>query len=177
MPGAFLPDAERSGSIVDIDRWMAMRGIELAEAGRNVEVNLSGRSLADDDLMDELADALTSAGTSRRRMVFEITETTALGNPDATRELAERLASLGCSLALDDFGTGYASLTHLRHLPIQMLKIDASFVAGIRDCTIDRTLIRGIAAIASELGMLTVAEGVEDGATYELLRGYEIAPV
>src|SRR5919106_970825 len=173
-PAMFLPEAERSGAIVMIDRWMAMQALKLAGAGRNVEVNLSARSIDDDDLMAELAEALASAGSSRRRLVFEITETAALGNPDAARELAERLGTLGCSLALDDFGTGYGSLTHLRHLPLHMLKIDTSFVAGLRQSHADRTLVRGIATIAREMGLKTVAEGVEDAATYELVKGYEI---
>jgi PAS domain S-box-containing protein len=173
-PAMFLPEAERSGAIVMIDRWMAMQALKLAGAGRNVEVNLSARSIDDDDLMAELAEALASAGSSRRRLVFEITETAALGHPDAARELAERLGTLGCSLALDDFGTGYGSLTHLRHLPLHMLKIDTSFVAGLRQSHADRTLVRGIATIARGMGLKTVAEGVEDAATYELVKGYEI---
>lgn len=173
-PADFLPQAERSGLIVEIDRWMSREGLRLARRGRNVEVNLSARSIQDDAFMDELSDAIRSAGVSARRLVFEITETSALQNFDATTEFAERLDRLGCLFALDDFGTGYGSLTHLRHLPIQMLKIDISFVRGIRKSAADRTLVRGVAAIARELGMQTIAEGVEDAVTYRVLGDYGI---
>ena len=116
--------------------------------------------------MAEIADRLADAGVSARRLVFEITETAALENVDAARDLAERLGRLGCVIALDDFGTGYGSLTHLRRLPVKLIKIDASFVRGLREHPEDRALVRGVAAIARELGMQTVAEGVEDAATF-----------
>jgi PAS domain S-box-containing protein len=173
-PAEFLPAAERSGLIRSIDLWMTMRGLELAEHGRNVEVNLSAHTIADDGLMAEIAERLGRVGVSARRLVFEITETAALENVDAARDLAERLGRLGCAIALDDFGTGYGSLTHLRKLPVKLIKIDASFVRGMRDHPEDRALVRGVAAIAKELEMQTVAEGVEDATTYDLLRDYEI---
>jgi len=173
-PAEFLPAAERSGLIRTIDRWMTFRGLDLAERGRNVEVNLSAHTIADDGVMAEIADRLAGAGVSARRLVFEITETAALENVDAARDLAERLGRLGCVIALDDFGTGYGSLTHLRRLPVKLIKIDASFVRGLREHPEDRALVRGVAAIARELGMQTVAEGVEDAATYRMLREYGI---
>jgi EAL domain-containing protein (putative c-di-GMP-specific phosphodiesterase class I) len=173
-PAEFLPAAERSGLIRSIDRWMTIRGLELAEHGRNVEVNLSAHTIADAGLMAEIADRLGHAGVSARRLIFEITETAALENVDAARDLAERLGRLGCAIALDDFGTGYGSLTHLRTLPVKLIKIDQSFVRGMRDHPEDRALVRGVAAIARELGMQTVAEGVEDATTYDLLRDYDI---
>ena len=174
LPAEFLPAAERNGAIIAVDRWMTARGLEVATQGRSVEINLSARSLADEDSMDDLIAAVSATGVTARRIVFEITETSALANVDAARELADRLGRLGCRIALDDFGTGFASLTHLRELPIHVLKIDSSFVAGVRTNTADRALVRGVAAMARELGLETIAEGVEDGVTYELLREYEI---
>lgn len=173
-PAEFLPEAERSGLIRRIDRFMTLRGLELAGRGRNVEVNLSATTIADDGLMAELAQRLGDAGLSARRLVFEITETAALENLDAARELAERLGRLGCAIALDDFGTGFGSLTHLRQLPVKMIKIDASFVRGMRAHPEDRALVRGVASIARELGMQTVAEGVEDATSFHMLREYGI---
>jgi PAS domain S-box-containing protein len=173
-PAEFLPDAERNGTIRAIDLWMASRGIELAGGGRNVEVNLSAHSIADDEVMAELTGELASAGIAARRLVFEVTESAALANLDAAGEAAARLGRLGCMIALDDFGTGFASLSHLRRLPIQILKIDQSFVGGMLDNAEDRAVVRGIAAIARELGMKTVAEGVEDPTTYAILRGFGI---
>ncbi len=174
QPAEFLPEAERSGLIRNIDLWMTRQAIELAAHGRNVEVNLSGATIADAGVMAELAARLGDAGVSARRLVFEITETAAFENIDAAHDLAEQLGKLGCLIALDDFGTGFGSLTHLRELPIHMIKIDASFVRGIRDHPEDRALVRGVATIARELGMQTVAEGVEDATTFGLLREYGV---
>jgi PAS domain S-box-containing protein len=174
LPGAFLPEAERSGLIVEVDRWMTAEGLRLAKRGRNVEVNLSAKSIQDDTFLAELSEDIRSAGVAARRLVFEITETAALGNLDATSDFADRLDQLGCRFALDDFGTGFASLTHLRRLPIQMLKLDISFVGGIRTSAEDRALVRGVAGIARELGLETIAEGVEDAITYRLLGDYGI---
>jgi len=170
----FLPAAERTGAITSIDRWMTTRGLELAAQGRKVQVNLSARSINDADLMEDLAERVEAIGVAARRVVFEITETTALANIGAARELSDRLGRLGCQIALDDFGTGFASLTHLRELPVQMIKIDISFIAGLRNNRLDRALVRGVAAMARELGLQTVAEGVEDATTYALLGDYEI---
>ena len=174
QPAEFLPEAERSGLIRNIDLWMTKRALDLAARGRNVEVNLSGTSIADAGLMAEIADRLGDAGVTARRLVFEITETAAFENVDAAYDLAEQLGRLGCMIALDDFGTGFGSLTHLRQLPIHMIKIDASFIRGLRDSPEDQALVRGVAAIARELGMQTVAEGVEDATTFGLLREYGI---
>jgi PAS domain S-box-containing protein len=173
-PADFLPQAERSGLIRNIDLWMTMRALELAAHGRNVEVNLSGATIADAGVMAELAGRLGDAGVTARRLVFEITETAAFENVDAAHDLAEQLGRLGCLIALDDFGTGFGSLTHLRKLPIHMIKIDASFVRGIRDHSEDQALVRGVTTIARELGMQTVAEGVEDATTFGLLREYGV---
>jgi PAS domain S-box-containing protein len=170
----FLPDAERAGAIGMIDRWMTMHGLELAERGRSVAINLSMRSISDPELMEELIEAVGDAPESASRVVFEITETAALQNVDAASQVAERLGRLGCAIALDDFGTGFASLTHLRELPVQIVKIDARFVAGVRKEPADRALVQGVASMARALGMRTVAEGVEDAATFELLKEYEI---
>ncbi len=174
QPADFLPEAERSGLIRNIDLWMTMRALDLAARGRNVEVNLSGTTISDAGVMAELASRLGAAGVTARRLVFEITETAAFENADAAQDLAEQLGRLGCMLALDDFGTGFGSLTHLRELPIHMIKIDASFVSGLRDNPEDQALVRGVATIARELGMQTVAEGVEDATTFGLLREYGV---
>ena len=173
-PADFLPEAERSGLIRNIDLWMTMRALDLAARGRNVEVNLSGATISDAGVMAELAARLGDAGVTARRLVFEITETAAFENADAARDLAEQLGRLGCMLALDDFGTGFGSLTHLRELPIHMIKIDASFVRDLRNSPEDQALVRGVTTIARELGLQTVAEGVEDATTFGLLREYGV---
>ncbi len=170
----FLPAAERLGLIGIVDRWIATEAMALARQGRPAEVNLSARSIADEELTTALADELHAVGGSARSIVFEITETAALENIDAARDFALRLTALGCRFALDDFGTGYGSLTYLRHLPLEFLKIDASFVTNLTRSGSDQALVRSIVAIAREFGLRTVAEGVEDEPTLRLLREFGV---
>jgi PAS domain S-box-containing protein len=173
-PAEFLPEAERCGLIGEVDRWMALKGVALARGGRPAEVNLSARSIADPDLAAELAELVEAAGPSAGMLVFEITESAAVENLDAAREFAERITGLGCSFALDDFGTGFGSLTHVRHLPVRYLKIDVSFVREMARSAEDRAIVKSIVAIARELRLLTVAEGVEDSDALRLLREYDV---
>lgn len=169
-PRHFLPTAERSGLIVAIDRWMAGRAIELASNGRPAEVNLSAVSLNDADLPSDLAEALERAGAGAANVVFEITETAAVEHIDAAREFVERLSRFGCRFALDDFGTGFGSLTYLRHLPVQYLKIDSAFVRDVLISPEDQRMVRSIVAMAGSFGLKTVAEGVENVNTLRLVR-------
>jgi PAS domain S-box-containing protein len=170
----FLPAAERSGLIGLIDRQMATEAIALAHRGRPAGVNLSARSLADEALAEDIAEELEAAGPSARHVAFEITETAAVENLDAAREFASRLSALGCTFALDDFGTGFGSLAYLRHLPLEFLKIDASFVSGLTHSEADQALVRSIVATAREFGLRTVAEGVEDTETLWMLRHFGV---
>lgn len=170
----FLPELERFGLIGLVDRSMVARGLDLASRGRNADVNLSAQSIEDEELIDELEKALGSVGPGAENLVFEITESAAIEHLDAARELVDRLTRLGCRFALDDFGTGFGSLTYLRHLPLQFLKIDISFVRHLHRSPEDRALVRGVVAIAGELGLQTVAEGVEDEESLKLLRDYGV---
>src|SRR5436190_17799810 len=173
-PKDFLPEAERCGLVGIIDQWMVSQGVAMARRGRRAEVNLSARSLGDGDLMTELQVAILGARGSAQDLIFEITETAAFEHFDAALDFAERLTRLGCSFALDDFGTGFGSLTHLRRLPVRFLKIDRSFIRDVAHDSQDQAMVRGIVAIARELGVLTVAEGIEDEATLALLRDYGV---
>jgi diguanylate cyclase (GGDEF)-like protein/PAS domain S-box-containing protein len=169
-PGSFLPTAERFGLIREIDRWVVSRAVELASAGRRVNVNLSGRSVCDPDLTAMVERELAGGGTDPALLVFEITETAAVADMRDVVEFAGRVERLGCGLALDDFGTGFGSLTYLKHLPVTELKIDMEFVRPLAHSEDDQRLVRSIVAIAQGTGILTVAEGVEDAATLALLR-------
>jgi EAL domain-containing protein (putative c-di-GMP-specific phosphodiesterase class I) len=102
-------------------------------------------------------------------VIFEITETAAVENLDAAHELVEELISLGFGVALDDFGTGYGSFTYLKHLPVTELKIDIDFVRGLTQDPTDQRLVKSIISVARNFEMKTVAEGVEDQATLDLL--------
>lgn len=173
-PAEFLPDAEQCGLIGIVDRWMIERGIGLARVGRPAEINLSGRSIDDEGLAAELVGDLGRAGDGASRLVFEITETAAVEHLDAARAFTERLSSLGCRFALDDFGTGFGSLTYLRHLPVHYLKIDRTFVADATRSAGSRAVVRAVVAMARELDVLTVAEGIEDAQTLQLLRDFGV---
>jgi PAS domain S-box-containing protein len=168
-PAEFLPDAERVGLIGLVDRWMAAHAVALSRQGRRAEVNMSAVSLGDREFTSRLEQWIDRAEVNPANLVFEITETAAVEQLDLAVDFAERLTRLGCQFALDDFGTGFGSLTHLRELPVRYLKIDTSFVRDAATNRDDQAMLRGIVAIARELRMLTVAEGIEDAQTLRLV--------
>ncbi|ONI79713.1 diguanylate cyclase [Actinosynnema sp. ALI-1.44] len=164
-PGEFLPAAERSDLVLDIDRWVAGTAIDaLVEhpyPGLRFNVNVSGRTLEDEDFGDFVLDRIAAAGVAPGRLGFEITETAAVTNLDAARSLAQQLRASGCRITLDDFGSGFGSFVHLKQLPITGLKIDGEFVHGIDYGSRDTVLVSGIVDIARGLGLSVVAEWVE----------------
>jgi EAL domain-containing protein (putative c-di-GMP-specific phosphodiesterase class I) len=133
-------------------------------------VNLSAVSLCDPAARREIVASLAAAPNRARRLVFEITETAAMTHLEAARAFAVDVGALGCRLALDDFGTGFGSFTYLRALPLAYLKIDISFVRGLLGSGDDRRVVETIIGIAERYGLRTIAEGVEDAATHDLLR-------
>jgi len=173
-PGEFLPAAERFGLVKEIDRFMVRRGIRLAAGGRPVEINLSGHSISDRELTNEIEREILTTGADPSSIVFEITETAAVEDLQAAREFSDRIARLGCRCALDDFGTGYGSLTYQRHLIVQFLKIDISFVRGMADSHADQLVVKSIVKLARDFGQQTIAEGVEDEQTLQLLREFGV---
>ena len=174
LPQAFVPEAERHGLIGLIDRRMFEQGVRIASQGRHAEINLSAQSICDEDFARRLEEVLSTGTPSAERIVFEITESAAIEHLDAARDFADRMTRLGCRFALDDFGTGYGSLTYLRHLPVQFLKIDTTFVRDLARSPDDQAMVRSVVAIAHEFGLRTVAEGVEDGTALKLLREYGV---
>lgn len=168
-PAAFIPPAERFGLICEIDRWVTGQALMLAADGRRVTINLSANSLTDQTIVGAVRDAVKN-GLDPRNIIFEITETAAITNTADACRLARTLAGIGCELALDDFGTGFASFTYLKHFPARYLKIDTDFVRHARNDTTDQAIIRSICGVARALGKETIAEGVEDLETLEVLR-------
>jgi PAS domain S-box-containing protein len=165
----FIPEAERHGVIGIIDLHMAHKAVKRMRLGIPTSVNVSAHTLADEALATQLVETIAEAGQPAAGLLVEITESAAIRNLDATRAVAERLAPLGCTFALDDFGTGFGSLSHLRKLPIAVLKIDREFVAGVARRAEDRALVRSIVATAEQFRILTVAEGVEDRSTLHVV--------
>jgi PAS domain S-box-containing protein len=169
-PGEFLPLAEEHGLIAEIDRWVIGQAAQVAATGRHVEVNVSGVTLEDPELTNWVEAALQVSGADPRLLTFEITETALTDDLEQASRFAERVAELGCGFALDDFGTGYGSFTLIKRLPISYLKIDMEFVRALVHNEADRHVVTAIVNLARGLGQRTIAEGVEDEATLEILR-------
>lgn len=169
-PSEFLPVAERRGAIGDIDRWVTQQAVELAAAGHAVEINLSALSVGDEQLLSTIHQSLARSGADPSLLVFEVTETALMADVNKGRRFAADLRALGCRLALDDFGTGYGTLTYLKHIPIDYIKIDIEFVRDLLDSPQDQRLVQSIVMMARTLGKKTTAEGVEDEGTLRRLR-------
>lgn len=169
-PLTFLPTAEKCGLIVAIDQWVIARAAALARSGQHVAVNLSAASAADPAVLDMIEHELTRHDTDPTTIVFEITETAVMQNIERGMLFAERMVALGCSFALDDFGTGFASLTYLKRLPAQYLKIDIEFVRDVTHSPRDQAVVSAIVGLARGFGQETIAEGVEDEETARILR-------
>jgi EAL domain-containing protein (putative c-di-GMP-specific phosphodiesterase class I) len=134
-----------------------------------LEVNLSGRSLGDPDLLEVIEAELVRSGVPPERLIFEVTETAAVANMAAARAFGERLSELGCRFALDDFGAGFGSFYYLKHLPFDYLKIDGEFVRNCRNSHTDRLVIQAVIDLARGLEKQTIAEIVGDDETVQLL--------
>jgi EAL domain-containing protein (putative c-di-GMP-specific phosphodiesterase class I) len=176
-PGSFLQVAERFDLVQRIDRWVARTAIRtLSEVAGSTRfhVNLSAKSLRDGDLLALVERELSDTGVDPDRVVFEITETAAVANLEESRSFAERLRGLGCGFALDDFGTGFSSFYYLKHLPVDVVKIDGDFVRELPRSRIDQIVVSSVVGIAAELGCTTVGEFVEDEQTLRLLRDYGV---
>lgn len=165
MPGAFLPAAERYGLQCRIDRWVVDRAMALLRDGAShlprLFINLSGQSLTDTRFHDTLLaalDRLTSA--QRRRLVFEITETAVISNLREARALLDAIRPLGPQVALDDFGAGMASFGYLRDLPVDLLKVDGSFIRTLREDALSLAAVRAFVDVARTLELTVVAEHV-----------------
>jgi EAL domain-containing protein (putative c-di-GMP-specific phosphodiesterase class I) len=177
-PADFIPIAEQSGLIVPIGRWVLLHACTHARHWSRslpqltpvtVTVNLSARQLGDEDLLDDVASALRMAGLRRDQLVLELTESTLLANSEATVGILTSLKSLGVRLAIDDFGTGYSSLGYLHRFPVDILKIDKSFVDGVGGGPGANALASAVIAMGNALSLRTVAEGIETEAQYAAL--------
>jgi diguanylate cyclase (GGDEF)-like protein/PAS domain S-box-containing protein len=180
LPGVFLPTAERHGLICEIDRWVIRNAVELAaslhKAGQDVrfEINLSGRSLADPGLPAYVGELITEYGADPHQLVFEVTETAAIESLQDAQKLATGLSDLGCEFALDDFGAGFSSFVYLKHLPIDYMKIDGDFIAGLATSETDQLVVQSLVQLARGMRMRTIAEFVTDSGAADLLADYGV---
>jgi len=173
-PGSFLPAAEKYGQIGEIDRWVIGEAVRLAASGLHVEANLSAGSISKLDLLPLIERQLRAAGAVPSNLIFEITETALMEDVEAGTAFAHGLADIGCQLALDDFGTGFGSFTYLKAVPVSYLKIDIDFVRELRSDPANQHLVRAIVGLAEGFGCKTIAEGVEDAETLDLLKEYGV---
>jgi diguanylate cyclase (GGDEF)-like protein/PAS domain S-box-containing protein len=193
LPAEFVPIAEETGLIVplgrrvlesacwELARWRGQRG---APDDVSISVNLSGRQLGDPDLVEDLERVIAAAGLPPTSVVLEITESLLMDDVEFSHLTLERLKRLEVQLAVDDFGTGYSSLSYLRSFPVDLLKVDRSFVAGLGTEGGDEAIVAAIIRLAHTLGLEAVAEGVETAAQLARLRalgcnlaqGFYLAP-
>lgn len=180
-PEEFLPAAERYGLVGKIDRWVVAQVIDWLEAQSVapdrklcINVNLSGMTVSDDSFQMFLREKLKGSGVSANHLCFEITESAAMGNTGRTVEFLKEIRANGCRVALDDFGTGFSSLSQVKQLPLDFIKIDGVFIQGIVDSQLDRALVRCVADFASILNVKTVAEFVDSEEVCKVLRSLDI---
>jgi diguanylate cyclase (GGDEF)-like protein len=167
-PGEFIPLAEESGRITDIGRWVVLAACRQLAAWKEtpfgnlrVALNISGRELDDDRLVENIADVLEFHRVPPAMLEIELTEEIFIDNIQRNLNQLSRLQQLGVHLAIDDFGVGYSSLSYLRNFPVDLLKIDRSFITHVSDRHDDAVITRAVINLAHNLGLQVVAEGVE----------------
>jgi diguanylate cyclase (GGDEF)-like protein len=174
-PGEFIPLAEEMGLIEAIGDWVVEeigrqdRAWREAGLGLEISFNLSPRQMWQPDLVEKVVSRLERAGMDPTKVVVEITESTAMTDPDHTQRVLFDLHNRGLQLAIDDFGTGYSSLARLKHLPVDILKIDRSFVRDVDNDRDAASMVSAMITLASNLGMTPLAEGIETEGEWRFL--------
>jgi diguanylate cyclase (GGDEF)-like protein len=183
QPDDFIPLLESSGQIVEVGRWVLVEACTQMAAWRQrgsdlmVSVNVSGRQLDHDIIVEQVRDALSCSGLDAASLTLEVTETALMRNVvNAARRLDE-LKALGVQIAIDDFGTGYSSLAYLQRLPIDCLKIDRAFTDALTHSPDAAAIVHTLVQLGKNLGLKTLAEGVETTAQIDHLRGQEVNEV
>ncbi len=177
-PSEFMELAEDSGLVLPLGEWVLDQACRTARNWLDehpdepavMAVNLSARQFQDPDLCARVAAVLQNSRIEPSALVLEITETVVMGDTERTLATLRALKRLGVRLAIDDFGTGYSSLSYLKRFPVDIVKIDRSFVDGLGDSPVDREIVAAVIRLAAAVGMQTVAEGVETPAQLEQLR-------
>lgn len=177
-PDVFVPLAEETGNVHLLTGWVLRRAIGQAAAWREagldliVSVNLSATDLGDPALPSRVAAMLRERGLPPDRLRLEVTETAAMRDVEAALAVLRDLAAIGCAIAVDDFGSGQSSFAYLRRMPLRELKIDKAFIMGLAASPDDRAIVRAIVELGRALDLEVTAEGVEDAASLDLLRGW-----
>ncbi len=176
LPESFIPTAERYGLMTVIDRWVIHTALHDAAAVLNsipqsgIVINLSGTSLNDGTLLNFLRDQLATSAVVANRICFEITETAAINSLMDAAQLINAIKAMGCRFALDDFGSGLSSFAYLKHLPVDYLKIDGSFVRDMIEDNVDQAIVVAMNKVGHLMGIQTIAECVETTAIVRKLK-------
>ncbi|MCP5424985.1 MAG: EAL domain-containing protein [Gammaproteobacteria bacterium] len=174
-PGAFIGVAERFGQIRDIDHWVVVNALQTqGDSIRNgkpvsLTVNLSGRHFGTPQILEIIEEATERFAANPNSIVFEVTETAAVENFTHACTFIQALREKGYRIALDDFGSGFSSFDYLKHIPVDYIKIDGSFVRNLHRSEVDRIFVNAIASLARGLNVATVAEFVENRETVDIL--------
>ena len=177
MPGHFIPLAEKSGTIRDIDRWVIAESTRLlsrAPALPPLAINISGRSIDDPTLPQYIADTLAERRVTPARLLVELTETSAVSDLHDAQRFIEALRQTGCPVCLDDFGTGFSSFAYLKHLRADVLKIDGLFIRDLPNDRDNQVFVKAIVDVARGMRKTTIAEFVEDAETLEMLKRFGV---
>ncbi len=180
QPDAFIPHLESNGLIVPVGKWVlevaCRQGAEWHMRGHplTVAVNLAAAQLGQDGIVEEVRHALTESGFAPALLTLELTETTLMHDVQPTLARLESLKAIGVRLAIDDFGTGYSSLAYLRQFPIDVLKIDQSFVAGLAQSPDSAAIVHTLVQLGKVLGLEIIAEGVDNDEQQSLLRAEKV---
>jgi diguanylate cyclase (GGDEF)-like protein len=175
-PDEFIPILEQTGQIREVGAWVLRQACAQMAAWHargdtlNVSVNVSGRQLDDDRIVDHIRDALQTTGLHPTSLIIEVTETALMRDTDAAVRRLRAIKDIGVSVAVDDFGTGYSSLAYLQQFPVDCLKIDKSFTSAMVGSPESEALIRTFVQLGRDLGLTTLAEGVETTSEMDLLR-------
>jgi diguanylate cyclase (GGDEF)-like protein len=175
-PDEFIPILEQTGQIREVGAWVLRQACAQMAAWHargdtlNVSVNVSGRQLDDDRIVDHIRDALHTTGLHPTSLIIEVTETALMRDTDAAVRRLHAIKAIGVSVAVDDFGTGYSSLAYLQQFPVDCLKIDKSFTSAMVGSPESEALIRTFVQLGRDLGLTTLAEGVETTNEMDLLR-------
>ncbi|HVS27178.1 MAG TPA: EAL domain-containing protein [Burkholderiales bacterium] len=177
MPVSFIPLAEKSGAILEIDRWVIGQCIALlATSGKvpPISVNISARSFDDPKLPHYISDELRRLDVNPKRLIVELTETSAVADLHDAQRFIEALHQAGCRVCLDDFGSGFSSFAYLKHLQVDIVKIDGMFIRNLPNDSDNQVFVRAIVDVARGMRKITVAESVEDKETLEMLKGFGV---
>lgn len=180
MPGQFIPIAEKNGQIVNIDRWVIKRSIELLHQNPDmppVAINISGRTFDDPAIPHYIRSLLNELNVDPGRLIIELTETAAVSDIQDAQRFIEAVHQTGCRVCLDDFGSGFSTFGYLKYLGVEILKIDGLFIRDLPNNRDNQIFVKAMVEVARGLGKIAVAEFVEDAATLDMVKslGIELA--